>query len=394
MAEQGVKRKNIGGPRFADPKKPRWLTEAEKEEAAKRKEQAPSNFVSSKEIVFCPYHGGSLVGDAMRCPECRKVFLERRVVKVPEDAFRVVVDSRHWEAHWRRKLFSRVVSPFHSKVVYTAEPHVAFWVWKQVFKDDLDCESYRTPAVKTNIKILETTYAVERICSFGFVNAQKGYQSAKIVNADAKEGKELLMVVPPVEVAHLHSQARGTYITITFGWIKLNKHGEINKAENMPEPAEGWSHVHARCRDLAARVAGFGGNGSININMNMVKKSEEKLLQKYANQTAFLEARQKREGQRAHILNPRPVKRVTAATAALQAEVHELLPFRLNPEYNPYEARKLRSSLQLQDAGEGESIYYQLMCDAHNCLTLCSSIFGFLNSNRHTRIEQEQEQMI
>jgi hypothetical protein len=129
MAEQGVKRRNIGGLRFADPKTPRWPTEAEKEEAAKRKEQAPSNFVSSKEIVFCPYHGGSLKGDAMRCPKCRNFgFSERRVVKVPEDAFRVVVDSRHWEAHWRRKLFSRVASPFHSKVVFTAEPHVDFWV--------------------------------------------------------------------------------------------------------------------------------------------------------------------------------------------------------------------------------------------------------------------------
>jgi hypothetical protein len=247
---------------------------------------------------------------------------------------------------------------------------------------------------------------VEQFCSFGFVNAQKGYQSAKIVNVDAKDGRELLMVVPPVEVAHLQSQARGAYITITFGWIKLNKHGEINKAENMPEPAEGWSHVHARCRDLAARIAGFGGNGSINISMKLVKTSEEKLLQDYANQAAFLEARQKRESQRRHILNPRPVKKTTAATTALQAEIQELSPFRLNPDYNHYEARKLQSGLQLQDvvASEGERPTC-LMHAEMNCFDV-EMIFGslFCTSDyerdthqvivKQIRLEYEQQKTI
>jgi hypothetical protein len=351
MAELGAKRKNIGGPRFADPKKPRWLTQAEKEEAARRREQAPSNFVSSKVIAYCPYHGSALEGDAMRCPQCRKGFLERRVVKVPEDAFRVVVDCRNWEAAWRRRIFSRVVSPFHSKVVYTTEAHVDFWVWKQVIRNNLGCESYRTPAVETNIKILETTYAVERFCSFGSVNVEKGYQSAKVVNGGAKDGGEMLMVVPPVEVAHLQSQAKGAYITITFGWIKLNKHGVINKAE-------GWPHVMARCRDLAARILEFGGNGDMHINKTMVRASEEKLLAEYPDQASFIEARQKWESQRAHFLSPRPVKKPSATTVALQAELEKLSPFRINPQYNPYEAKKLRSGLQLQaldtSASEGK----------------------------------------
>jgi hypothetical protein len=125
--EQG-KRKNVGGARFAEPKKPRWLTQAEREQAAKRREQAPSNFVSSKEIENCPHHGGALEGEAMRRPQCRKGFLERRVVKVPEDPFRVVVDCRHWKEFYRRKLFVWVVSPFHSKVIWTAQPHVDYWV--------------------------------------------------------------------------------------------------------------------------------------------------------------------------------------------------------------------------------------------------------------------------
>jgi hypothetical protein len=306
MAPQAEKRKNIGGPRFADPKKPRWLTQAEKEQAAKRKEQAPSNFISSKEIIHCPYHGVSLDGEAMRCPKCRKGFLERRVVKVPEIPFRVVVDCRHCEEFWRRKLFNWVQFPFHSNVVWTAEPHVDYWVWNQVFRDNLDCESYRTPAVETNIKILETTYAVERFCNFGSVHAQKGYLSAKVVNNDAKDGGKLLMVAPPVEIAHLQSQARGAYIMITFGWIKLNKHGVINKAESMPVPAEGWPHVLARCRDLAARISEFGGNGGMNINTTMVKDLERKLLAEYSDMAAFVEDCKKREAQRAYYLMPRP----------------------------------------------------------------------------------------
>jgi hypothetical protein len=172
--------------------------------------------------------------------------------------------------------------------------------------------------------------------------------SAKVVNSDAKNGGELLMVAPPVEVAHLQSQAKGAYITITFGWITLNKHGVINKAESMPEPTEGWPHVSARCRDLAARISEFGGNGGMSINRDMVKASEEKLIATYSNQAEFLEARLKREAQRAHYILPRPrPPKPSAATIALQAEVQELLPFRLNPDYNPYEAKKLRSGLQL-----------------------------------------------
>lgn len=53
------------------------------------------------------------------------------------------------------KLFVQVVYPIHSKVVWTAEPHVDYWVWKQVFREELDCESYHTPAVETTIKFLK-----------------------------------------------------------------------------------------------------------------------------------------------------------------------------------------------------------------------------------------------
>jgi hypothetical protein len=165
--DRGHKRREEG--RFADPKR-RRLTQVEREDAAKERYQVPSNIVSSKELVFCPWHGKVLVGEELRCPSCRKGFLEGRVIKCAPDSHAVVVDDRLYAAAWRGKLWGRLMSTYHAGVLYITEAHIEFFVFHKIFRNELQGESYRTSAKETNIKYLDTTWAVENFCKFDRVS--------------------------------------------------------------------------------------------------------------------------------------------------------------------------------------------------------------------------------
>jgi hypothetical protein len=170
-SDRGHKKREEG--RFADPKR-RKLSQTEREEAAKERHQVPSNIVSSQLLEFCPWHGKALVGVDLKCPSCRKGILERRVVKVAPDAHAVVVDTRLYAAAWRRKLWGRLTSTYHAGVLYITEAPIDFFVFYQVFRKELDGESFRTSARETNIKYLETTWAVENFCKFDRVCPETG----------------------------------------------------------------------------------------------------------------------------------------------------------------------------------------------------------------------------
>lgn len=345
-------------PRFND-KKRRKLTPHEQAAASQARAQVPLNFVSSKDLKFCPYHGRLLEGSAQRCPECRKGFLERRVFRVPPEQFSCVVDSRPYGVFWRRKLFTRVVPPFHSNVRFSVQPHIAFPVFHSLFREDLTYKSFVTSAAETNIKQLQTTWAVESSLSFGLIDGDYGYGACKIGKAGS-----VLMVVPPVEVAHVESKKTGARVQITFGWIQLTTRGTIQRAEHMPVPDEGWPHVFARIRDAAVHMQAAG----LEVDSSMVKVSEEKLRATYNSLASFTAAREARESNRTRVLPPRPrppplpPRTVSKSRLAEKAKKSALAAQEL---YKPFEAKK-RYTRQRPPDGE---IARQCM---HACVVWCT----------------------
>jgi hypothetical protein len=267
----------------------------------------PPCFVSNEEMVFCPFYGRKLEGKSLKCPTCRRGYLDRRVVYTPDSL--IAIDHRMWVKHWRRVIFRRMRPPFHSHVRYLSEPHVDVQVIWQVCWQDKDGSSYSMPSgSETNAKVLKTTWVVEDFCSFGAF--ESGFLSSKLT-----ESGDVMMMVPPVEVAHVKSDVTGQKCRIEFGCVQLTSEGTFNKAENMPDPAQGWEHVEARARDIAAGMLAFN-NG---IDAEMVATSEAILPAKYNSAQEFLSARQAREGNRQNIM-PRPIPTPVELAAGRLAE--------------------------------------------------------------------------
>ncbi len=309
----GGERKRPRSPRFADKKRPPAEQQKTALELRAERLQVPPCFVSNDDMTFCPFHGRKLEGEELKCPTCRRGYVDRRVVYTPGSL--IAVDHRMWLKHWRRVLFRRMKPPFHSHVRYLSEPHVDIQVIWQACRQDKDGVSFSMASCsETNAKVLETTWAVEDFCSFGVF--ESGYLSAKLTEAG-----DILMVVPPIEVAHVKSPVTGQKCRIEFGWILLTSEGTFNKAENMPEPAQGWEHVEARARDIAAGML-FFKNG---IDQKMVAKSEAILRSKYDSEEAFLRARQVREDNKQNVLSlsiPTPAE-LAADRRAKEAEKQE-----------------------------------------------------------------------
>jgi hypothetical protein len=210
--------------------------------------------------------------------------------------------------------FQEDESPFYSHVRYLSEPHIDIQVVWQACRQDKDGSSYSmAQGNETNAKVLETTWAVEDFCSFGIF--ESGYLSAKLT-----EKGDLLMVIPPVKIAHVKSNITGQRCVIEYGWVLLSPEGTFNKAENMPDPAQGWDHVEARARDIAAGMLAFK-NG---IDGEMVAKSEAILRSKYDSDEAFLRARQARQDSRQNTLPPPIPSRAEQAASTLAKEAERL----------------------------------------------------------------------
>jgi hypothetical protein len=78
------------------------------------------------------------------------------------------------------------------------------------------------------------------------------------------------MVVPPIRIVHTDSKVGGSRVNMKFGWVSMTIRGIINKANDMDEPAEGWSFVEARFRDIAYQMLQHGRK----VDKSMVKHSE------------------------------------------------------------------------------------------------------------------------
>lgn len=136
----GGKRKRPLTPRFADRKRPPNEQGKTALELKEERLQVPPCFVSNDDMVFCPFHGRKLEGEGLKCPTCRRGYVDGRVVYTPGSL--IAVDHRQWLKHWRRVLFRRMKSPFHSHVRYLSEPHVDIQVVWQACRQDKDGSSY------------------------------------------------------------------------------------------------------------------------------------------------------------------------------------------------------------------------------------------------------------
>jgi hypothetical protein len=107
-----------------------------------------------------------------------------------------------------------------------------------------------------------------------------------------------------MEVTHTESLVAGSKVHFVFGWVSMTARGIINHAEDMKEPAEGWSHVNARVRDHAFNMLDV----KMGVDYDMVLASETILRAEYESDEAFLAAREERNERDAHFIMPRPAK--------------------------------------------------------------------------------------
>jgi hypothetical protein len=144
------------------------------------------------------------------------------------------------------------------------------------------------------------------------------------------------MIVPPVEVAHQDGKSTGAKVYITFGWITLTDMDTIVRAEDMPEPSEGWAQVEARLRDLAFKMHSC----DMPVDKGLVKASEATMRSQYPAIDAFNAARAERESSRIHVLLPRPKVPLPPLSQEEQAEKARKRQMAAAQPYNPYEAKK------------------------------------------------------
>ncbi|GAQ92846.1 hypothetical protein KFL_011650010 [Klebsormidium nitens] len=220
-----------------------------------------------------------------------------------------------------------------NKITGRSEPHVDIQViWKACCQDKSG-PSWDTRSGEKNIKELQTTWAVEDFFRFGSFEA--GYLSCKLTSS-----KELLIIVPPVEITHVNSKLTGQRCEIIYGWCQLNSSGAFRKAEGMPQPAEGWAHVEARARDAAAGMLFC----KYPISEELVAKSEAILRAKYDSEEAFIRAREARQDARRNIVPEKEDQSQAAQDARVRREEKAMQTAIRYYEYqkNPYETYKFK----------------------------------------------------
>jgi hypothetical protein len=92
-----------------------------------------------------------------------------------------LVDLRDYLLFWRKKLYWRLTMTYHSGVKFAIDPPNPFTVFDTVFAIDLQEAAWKTcSGLQTNVRILETTRAVEHFCSFNLAKEDKGLVAAKL----------------------------------------------------------------------------------------------------------------------------------------------------------------------------------------------------------------------
>jgi hypothetical protein len=158
--------------RFNDRKRPK-PSQAESKRLAEKREGFGVVTKDCSSFKFCPSDGQKLAGRLFKCLKCLETWAGRFVSDGGPSENAILVDVRAFLQFWRRKIFCRVTPPFHAWVVWTSQSPVPIRAFEVIFKEDRLEDSYKTSAVITTIKKLETTRAVEDFLRFNTVNADK-----------------------------------------------------------------------------------------------------------------------------------------------------------------------------------------------------------------------------
>jgi hypothetical protein len=267
--------------RFNDRKRPK-PSQAESKRLADKREGLSVLTESCSSFKFCPLDGKKLAGRLSKCPKCSETWAGQFLCDGGPNENVILVDARAFLQFWRRKIFWRVTPPFHAWVVWTCNSPVPIRAFEVIFKEDRLEDAYKTSAVVTTIKKLETTRAVEDFLRFNTVNANKGYGAGKLLASGS-----VIVVVPPIGVVHTDSKLAGSKVSITYGCqVLLTIKGTIVKAESMQEPAQGWDHVEKRVRDTAFCML----EGEMDVPSERILASEAILLSQYGGDENLMSA--------------------------------------------------------------------------------------------------------
>jgi hypothetical protein len=293
--------------RFSDRPRPK-PSKAELKHSLLKKEGFELLKSKGTAFKYCPFDGQLLVGRLAKCSKCDQVFGQKLLVGKGASENACLVDVRDYHVAWRRKVFWRMIPPFHSGVVWVTGPPVPVAAFESIFGMSLLVDSYFTSAVRTTIRKLETTRAVEDFCRFENVEEAKGLGAAKLLSSGS-----ILYLVPPVDVVHTDSKVAGSRVTLTYGWVILTAKGNIVKAEGMETPAEGWEHVEARVRDAAASMR----DCFLSVSPEIVDLSEQiSLEQAGGDEDKSKMARIARDDDEAHFTWPRDGVKTKAVVRA------------------------------------------------------------------------------
>jgi hypothetical protein len=277
--------------RFTDRRRPK-PSKAELVASLLKKEGFTMMSSKGSSFKFCPLDGQKLQGQLAKCLKCLEEYSGKLEYERGASVNAVLVDAREFLTFWRRKLFWRMVFPFHAWVVWTTGPPIPIAAFETIFEKTWLQDAYKTSAVKTTIRRLETTRAMEDFCRFENVDSDRGWGAGKVL-----PNGSILMMVPPMEIVHTDSKLAGSKVTFTSGWVLLNNQGDMVKAENMEMPAQGWEHVESRLRDTAYNMLECG----YAVSSTMLSNSEASLLNQHeGNEDEAFQARMKRDVDEAH----------------------------------------------------------------------------------------------
>ncbi|GAQ86062.1 hypothetical protein KFL_002680080 [Klebsormidium nitens] len=283
--------------RFSDRPRPK-KTKAELAALADKRAGVYLKETPGSAFVFCPVDGKKLEGALKKCPRCLVQYAKANLTQGGPSKWACLYDARDIAAFWRRKIFWRLAATNHSGVLWSTQPFVPLPAFEAVFSDDWNELAVKTATVETHVKILETTRAVQEFCGFGTVNEKRGHGACKLLASG-----EVLVVVPPVEVTHTYSKAAGARVHFVYGWVQMTITGNISKAEDMVEPAQGWQFVERWIRD---QVWDMLTDLEMGVSEAMVAASEAILLSEYGSQEECDAARVERSMVVEHYVMPRP----------------------------------------------------------------------------------------
>jgi hypothetical protein len=201
--------------RFNDREKPKGRQPSEDESKALvlKKEGFVLKSDFGESFLFRHQDGKKLKGKQAKCPKCLVEWGLKYVTEafVSENAH--LVDLRDYLMFWRKKFYWRLTMTFHSGVHFTTDPPNPFGVFNTAFAKAFQEAAYKTASgLRTHVRVLETTRAVEDFCRFNLVNRKRGEGAAKLFPSG-----EVAMVCPPVEITHTESPVSGSKVHFVYG---------------------------------------------------------------------------------------------------------------------------------------------------------------------------------